>query len=39
VVDERIDYQGNVERPLDPADAERAVDALLAETSRRSRSA
>jgi N-methylhydantoinase A len=31
VVDERIDYRGNVERPLDPADAERAVDALLAE--------
>ena len=31
VVDERIDYQGNVERPLDPADAERVVDALLAE--------
>ena len=31
VVDERIDYQGNVERALDPADAERVVDALLAE--------
>ncbi len=31
VVDERIDHQGNVERALDPADAERAVDALLAE--------
>ena len=31
VVDERIDYQGKVERPLDPADAERVVDALLAE--------
>lgn len=31
VVDERIDFKGNVERPLDPADAERAVDALLAE--------
>ena len=31
VVDERIDHRGNIERPLDPADAERAVDALLAE--------
>src|SRR5687768_7198048 len=31
VVDERIDHRGNVERTLDPADAERAVDALLAE--------
>ena len=31
VVDERIDYKGNIERPLDPADGERAVDALLAE--------
>jgi N-methylhydantoinase A len=31
VVDERIDHAGAVERPLDPADAERAVDALLAE--------
>jgi len=31
VVDERIDFKGNVERALDPADAERAVDALLAE--------
>jgi N-methylhydantoinase A len=31
VVDERIDFKGNIERPLDPADAERAVDALLAE--------
>ena len=31
VVDERIDHAGNVERALDPADAERAVDALLAE--------
>src|SRR5437762_8859385 len=30
-VDERIDPWGNVERSLDPADAERAVDALLAE--------
>ena len=31
VVDERIDHRGIVERPLDPADAERAVDALLNE--------
>jgi N-methylhydantoinase A len=31
VVDERVDHAGNVERPLDPADAQRAVDALLAE--------
>jgi N-methylhydantoinase A len=31
VVDERIDHRGGVERALDPADAERAVDALLAE--------
>jgi N-methylhydantoinase A len=31
VVDERIDHAGAVERPLEPADAERAVDALLAE--------
>ena len=31
VVDERIDHRGAVERALDPADAERAVDALLAE--------
>ena len=30
-VDERIDHRGQVERALDPADAERAVDALLAE--------
>jgi N-methylhydantoinase A len=30
-VDERIDHAGVVERPLDPKDAERAVDALLAE--------
>src|SRR5436853_590983 len=30
-VDERIDPRGNEERSLDPADAERAVDALLAE--------
>jgi N-methylhydantoinase A len=30
VVDERIDHAGHVERPLDPTDAERAVDALLA---------
>ncbi|MEI7874347.1 MAG: hydantoinase/oxoprolinase family protein [Alphaproteobacteria bacterium] len=31
VVDERIDHRGHIDRPLDPADAERAVDALLAE--------
>src|SRR6185312_10487437 len=31
VVRERIDHRGNVEKALDPADAERAVDALLAE--------
>ncbi len=31
VVDERIDAHGNVERALDPQDAERAVAALLAE--------
>src|SRR5882672_12947546 len=31
VVDERIDYRGEIERALDPADAERAIDALLAE--------
>ncbi len=31
VVDERIDAFGKVERALDPADAERAVDTLLAE--------
>src|SRR5437868_4199029 len=31
VVDERINHRGEIERPLDPADAERAVDALLAE--------
>jgi N-methylhydantoinase A len=31
VVSERIDHRGNVEKALDPADAERAVDALLAE--------
>jgi N-methylhydantoinase A len=31
VVDERIDHKGRVERALDPADAERAVDTLLAE--------
>ena len=30
-VDERIDHVGAVERPLDPKDAERAVDALLAQ--------
>src|SRR5499426_485744 len=32
VVDERIDHRGHIERPLDPADAERAVDVLLAES-------
>jgi N-methylhydantoinase A len=31
VVDERIDHRGRIERALDPAEAERAVDALLAE--------
>src|SRR3954454_17643136 len=31
VVDERIDHRGQVDRALDPADAERSVDALLAE--------
>jgi N-methylhydantoinase A len=31
VVDERIDAQGAVDRPLSRSDAERAVDALLAE--------
>ena len=31
VVDERIDADGRVERALDPGDAERQVDALLAE--------
>ena len=31
VVDERINANGEVEQPLDPADAERAVGALLAE--------
>src|ERR1041385_6516444 len=31
VVDERIDHLGRIDRPLDPAGAERAVDALLAE--------
>jgi N-methylhydantoinase A len=31
VVDERIDHRGQIERALDPADAERAVAALLAE--------
>ena len=30
-VDERIDAQGRVQRPLDPAEAAEAVDALLAE--------
>jgi len=32
VVDERVDHKGNIEKALDPADAERAVDALLAES-------
>ncbi|WP_422017986.1 hydantoinase/oxoprolinase family protein [Reyranella sp.] len=31
VVDERVDHAGRVDRALDPADAERAVDELLAE--------
>jgi N-methylhydantoinase A len=31
VVDERIDHAGKIDRALDPADAERAVNALLAE--------
>jgi N-methylhydantoinase A len=31
VVDERVDARGRIERALDPSDAERAVDALLAE--------
>src|SRR3954467_15695169 len=31
VVDERVNHRGEVERPLDATDAERAVDALLAE--------
>jgi len=31
VVDERLDAHGKIERPLDMKDAERAVDALLAE--------
>src|SRR6478735_5704356 len=31
VVDERVDTHGKIERALDPADAERAVSALLAE--------
>ncbi|MBI1779285.1 MAG: hypothetical protein HYR63_28465 [Proteobacteria bacterium] len=31
VVDERVDAVGNIQRPLDPKDAERAVDALLGE--------
>ncbi len=30
-VDERIDAFGHIDRPLDPAEAERAVDVLLAE--------
>jgi N-methylhydantoinase A len=31
VVDERVNVHGGIERPLDPADAERAVDTLLSE--------
>src|SRR5262245_50462084 len=31
VVDERVDHKGTIEKALDPADAERAVDALLGE--------
>src|SRR5213592_3842851 len=31
VVDERVDHRGHIERALASADAERAVDALLAE--------
>ncbi|OLB72665.1 MAG: hypothetical protein AUI16_20005 [Alphaproteobacteria bacterium 13_2_20CM_2_64_7] len=31
VVNERVDHRGAIERPLDPVDAERAVNALLAE--------
>jgi N-methylhydantoinase A len=31
VVDERVNIQGEIERALDPADAEHAVDTLLAE--------
>src|SRR5918992_263054 len=31
VVDERVNAQGNIERPLDAVDAERAVERLLAE--------
>jgi N-methylhydantoinase A len=31
VVDERVNHKGEIERPLNVADAERAVDALLAE--------
>lgn len=31
VVDERVDHAGKIDHALDPADAERAVDALLAE--------
>ncbi len=31
VVDERVDHAGKIDRALDPADAEQAVDALLAE--------
>ena len=39
VVDERVNVHGGVERALDPADAEAAVDKLLAEGSRPSRCA
>ena len=31
VVDERVDHAGRVDKALDPADAERAIDALLAQ--------
>jgi N-methylhydantoinase A len=31
VVDERVNVQGGIERPLDPTDAERVVDTLLGE--------
>ena len=31
VVNERVDHRGAIERPLDPVDVERAVNALLAE--------
>ena len=38
-VDERVNSTGSIEKPLDPRDAERAVDALLAERWTRSRCA